>query len=105
MNEDIILLSEYCTHSCAEPDFVLQLAEEGLIATETHDDLPYILASQLHDLDLFTRLHYDLSINIEGIDVIHNLLGRMRRMEQELALLRRQLGAEPFEPENFFEEW
>ena len=27
------------------------------------------------------------------------------RMEQELALLRRQLGAEPFEPKNFFEEW
>ncbi len=105
MNEDIILLSEYCAHSCAEPDFIRQLADEGLIATEMHEDLPCIPASQLHDLDLFTRLHYDLSINIEGIDVIHNLLRRMRLMEQELSVLRRQLGAEPFCAEDFFEEW
>ena len=55
--------------------------------------------------DELTRLHYDLSINIEGIDVIHNLLRRMRLMEQELSVLRRQLGAEPFCAEDFFEEW
>ena len=84
MNEDIILLSEYCAHSCAEPDFIRQLADEGLIATEMHEDLPCIPASQLHDLDLFTRLHYDLSINsaLMGIDKTVEMIVELARIEE-----------------------
>lgn len=104
MDKEMILLSEYCQNSCAELDFIMQLEEEGLIATEMHEELQYIHCSQLRDLDLFTRLHYELSINIEGIDVINNLLSKMQRMELELSVLRRKLGVEKFAPENFFDE-
>jgi hypothetical protein len=44
-------------------------------------------------MEMFIRLHYDLNINIEGIDVIRNLLTKIELIEQELATLRRQLDA------------
>ena len=91
MEKELILLSEYCKNSRAELDFVLGLEREGLIEMEIRNNIKYLLLSQLEDMDLFTRLHYDLSINIEGIDVIHNLLSKMEEMEQELSVLRRQL--------------
>jgi len=92
MEKELILLSEYCKSSRAEIEFILCLEREGLIETETHDNTTYLLQSQLHDMEMFTRLHYDLNINIEGIDVIHNLLSKIEIIEQELAILRRQFG-------------
>ena len=36
-------------------------------------------------------MYYDLSINMEGIDVIHHLLERMEDMRHEMRSLRKQL--------------
>lgn len=104
MEKELILLSEYCERSQAEPDFILLLESEGLIETEIRDDAKYIQLSQLGDLDMFARLHYDLSINIEGIDVINNLLLQMRQMERELSILRRQMESSSFFDDDFFDE-
>lgn len=105
MENELILLSEYCERSFAEPDFILRLESEGLIETIMQNDLKYIPNTQLGNLELFIRLHYDLSINVEGIDVINNLLGKVRSMEHELNILRRRLDAEPFSIEDFFDEF
>ena len=90
MEKELILLSEYCKNSRAKIEFILHLEHEGLIETETHDNTTYLLQSQLNDMDMFTRLHYDLNINVEGIDVIHNLLSKIELIEQELLMLKRQ---------------
>ena len=46
------------------------LGEDGLIDIEVIDDTSYFPASQLNELERYTHLYYDLSINIEGIDAI-----------------------------------
>lgn len=104
MKKEMILLSDYCNKSQIELDFILQLEDEGLIETSTCNEGKYITFSQLSSLELFTRLHYDLSINIEGIDVIQELLQKMHKMEYELNVLRRQLNNESFFMEDFFDE-
>jgi hypothetical protein len=105
MEKELILLSEYCKHNHAELDFILRLEDEGLIKIEIHDEKKYLQESQLGDLDTFVHLYYDLSINVEGIDVIHNLLGKMRTMEQELSILRRQFGNDSLFSSNFLDEF
>lgn len=90
MEKELILLSEYCKSTNVESDFIMLLESEGLIITEEYDNDVYIDAEQLSDLELFKRLHYDLFINIEGIDVINNLLSRIQEMEQELNILKRR---------------
>lgn len=104
MENEWILISEYCNKSRVEPDFIFLLENEGLIVTEEHDNDKYIQISQLDDLELFSRLHYELSINVEGIDVIYNLLNKVRVMKQELNILRRQMDQHPFFSEDFFDD-
>ena len=48
-------------------------------------------ASQLYDVERYTRMYYDLSINIEGIDAIHHLLGRVESLQQEVNRLKSKL--------------
>jgi sensor c-di-GMP phosphodiesterase-like protein len=88
MNEELILLTDFIRSTEAEIEFIDLLEEEGLIQLIEREQTKYIQIEQLADLETFTRLHYDLYINIEGIDVIRNLLLRMREMETELKLLR-----------------
>lgn len=104
MDKKLILLSEYIENSRIEVDFILRLESEGLIETEVHGDDRYIQASCLSDLELFKRLHYELFVNIEGIDIINNLLNKIRSMERELSVLRREHDSGGIVFESIFDE-
>ena len=91
MNNDLIIITEYCEKSHTDPTFLLSLEEGGLIEVQIIDGERYLLSSQLNDLEKYSHLYYDLSINIEGIDAIRHLLDRMDTLQHELYLLRRQL--------------
>ena len=43
------------------------------------------------DVERYSRMYYDLSINMEGIDAIHHLLARMEEMQREIHSLRGRL--------------
>lgn len=101
MDRDLILIDDYCKNSSVEIEFIHSLEDEGLIVTQILDDVKYLDSSQLGDLEIFSRLYYDLSVNVEGIDIINNLLTKMRQMEPELAALRRQLGVTSFFEDEF----
>ena len=58
----------------------------------------YLPSSQLPDVERYTRMYYDLSINIEGIEAIHHLLDRVRGLQDEVRTLRNRLRLyEPFD--------
>ena len=91
MQTEWIIVSEYC-HKCQiEPSFIDLLQEEGLIEIRTEGDEHYLLVSQLPEVERYSRMYYDLSINMEGIDAIHHLLERMEGMRREMNSLRNQL--------------
>ena len=91
MQTELIIVSEYC-HKChIEPSFIDLLEEGGLIEVRTEGGEHYLLASQLPDVERYSRMYYDLSINIEGIDAIHHLLERMESMQQEIYSLHSRL--------------
>ncbi len=92
MRTDLIIISEYCQKSNTDPTFLISLEENGLIEIRTINGEQYLLTSQLRELEQYSHLYYDLSINIEGIDAIRHMLKRMERLQHELNQLRRQLG-------------
>jgi hypothetical protein len=51
----------------------------------------YIHPDKLRDLEKFMRLHFDLDINVEGIDVIHRLQERISQLQGELLALKNRL--------------
>lgn len=91
MQTELIIVSEYC-HKChIEPSFIDMLQEGGLIEVRTEAGERYLLLSQLPDVERYSRMYYDLSINMEGIDAIHHMLERIEGMRKEINLLRSQL--------------
>ena len=88
MQTDLIIVSEYCH---IEPSFLYLLQKGGLIEIDTVEGESYLPASQLYDVERYTRMYYDLSINIEGIDAIHHLLGRVESLQQEVNRLKSKL--------------
>jgi hypothetical protein len=67
------------------------LEEGGLIDIRMIEGEHYLELSQLGRLEQYSRLYYDLSINIEGIDVIRNMLDRMEAMQEEIDYLYSRL--------------
>lgn len=91
MESELIIIHEYCEKSHIEPDFLLSLEEGGLIDIQRIDGEQYLLATQLSELEKYCHFYYDLSINIEGIDVIHNLLERIEALQKEVTQLHKHL--------------
>ena len=91
MDTDFIVIKEYCQKSHIEPSFIISLEEGGLIDVQVIEGERYLPVSQLRELERYTHLYYDLSINIEGIDAIRHMLDRMNRRQEEVTQLRRQL--------------
>lgn len=91
MKTDYIILREYTQQTNLEPAFFIQLEESGLIDIQIIDGEKLFPSSQLTDLEKYARMYYDLSINMEGIDAIHNILNRMKELQSELYYLRTRL--------------
>ena len=75
MQTDLVIVSEYCQKCHIDPSFIILLEEGGLIDINITDGERYLFSSQLRDLEQYTRMYYDLSINIEGIEAIQSYAG------------------------------
>ena len=70
MQNEWIVISEYCDKCHIEPTFIDMLCESGLIDVEQEGGERYLPFSELPDVERYSRMYYDLSINMEGIDAI-----------------------------------
>lgn len=91
MEADLIIINEYCRKVNLEPSFFDLLEENDLITILIEEGERYFPSSELNDLEKYIRLYYDLSINMEGIDVIRNLQNRIQTLEERINLLHQRL--------------
>lgn len=91
MQNDLISANECCTIYNLEYSFINWLGEHELLKIIIVEEQPYIEASQLNELEKFTRLYQDLDINLEGIQAIAHLLKRVNYMNHEILQLKNQL--------------
>ncbi|MCO5237260.1 MAG: chaperone modulator CbpM [Chitinophagaceae bacterium] len=90
-SEDLITSEECCSYYNIELSFLQSLNEYGLIEMRSVEEKQYLPNTQLSELEKFIRLHYELGINMEGIDAIAHLLLKMKAMQEEVAELRNLL--------------
>lgn len=98
MNTDYIVVNDYCKKCHIDPEFIFLLDEGGLITISQMDNEAYLPISQLKEIEQYSRMYYDLSINMEGIDAIHHLLSRMEELQKQIIHLRNRLSL--YEDEN-----
>lgn len=87
----LISAKAFCAHHHIEFSFIQLLHDAGLIELNHSDEDDLLSPEQLDALEKMVRMHYDLNINIEGIDAIYHLLQRVEAMQRELGLLKNRL--------------
>lgn len=91
METELITISEYCVNYSVDPSFITALEESGLIVLTLIDDNKFIHFKQLVEMERFVHFHYDLQINIEGIEAIMNLLDKIKHLQHEIEVLKSQV--------------
>lgn len=89
--EDFIPLHTICTHYQVEISFIHELDEVGLLEIHTIEKVHYIHHDQIRDIEKMIRMHQDLNVNIEGIDVVLNLLHKVSDLQEELKQTQNRL--------------
>lgn len=89
--QELIAVHEFCTHHRVEVSFVQALVSSGLVEIVTLENTGYVNRDQLPQLERLVRFHYDMDINVEGIEAIHHLLEQIKAMQGELKTLKRRL--------------
>ena len=89
--EELIPVKDFCIHHNIEYSFISSLENSGLISIKSVKRSSFIHVDEMHKLEKFVRLHYDLDINLEGIETINYLLERIEEMQREIVNLRNKL--------------
>jgi hypothetical protein len=71
--------------------FFSSLNDIGLIQIITLEQIQWIPQEKITDVEKMIRMHHELNINIEGIDIAFNLLQRIDDLENELNALKNKL--------------
>lgn len=88
---ELISAKDFCLHHQIEVDFLQSLHQFGLIEITTQDENYFFDSEQVEEIEKIIRLHYDLQVNFEGIDVIQNLLHKMEMLQEEMTQLKSRL--------------
>lgn len=78
-----------------EITFFDSLEEAGLLKTVTENEVKYLLYDELELFERFANWHYDLDVNLPGMEVIHHLLQKMERLTEENRRLIQLLTEDP----------
>lgn len=88
---DLISISQFCKHHNIPISFLKSLNEFELVEIITTKEELYIQTTQISSVEKLIRLHYELDINIEGIQVVHNLLKQVESLQKEIVDLNNRL--------------
>lgn len=88
---NLISIPDLCFHYQIEISFFTTLSEMGLVEIKTIETISYIETEAIHDIEKMIRIHRDLDVNIEGIDVVLNLLQKMETLQNEVIVLNNRL--------------
>jgi len=87
----LIATETLCSQYEIEFSFVDALHQIGLLRVEIIEQHRFIHQDQIADFEKMIRLHHELDVNPEGIDVIFNLLEKERALQSEINSLKNRL--------------
>lgn len=91
MEKNLIAITTLCSTYEIESSFIDGLHKTGLIQIVIIEQEHFIHLDQIGDIEKMIRLHHELNVNIEGIDVVFNLLEKEKELREELIALKNRL--------------
>lgn len=89
--EQYIAADELCAHYNISVTFINTLHSYGLLEVNTIENKSFVDAGQLRELEKLIHLHYELDINMEGLEAIGHLLQKVELLQQEIISLKHRL--------------
>ncbi|CAN1519905.1 cbpM Chaperone modulatory protein CbpM [Flavobacteriaceae bacterium] len=89
--DNLILLKTVSSHYQVELSFFTHLHDLGLIEIEIREQSPYVQENQMQNLEKMIRMHHELEVNPEGIDVVFNLLQKIENLKKDLIATQNRL--------------
>tara|TARA_R100000951_G_C2558762_1_gene154911 strand:+ start:282 stop:578 length:297 start_codon:yes stop_codon:yes gene_type:complete len=90
-DNNLILIEHFCKNCDIDHSFLYALNEYDLIEIVIIEDQSYIHKEQVKNVEKMVDFHYELNINIEGIDAISNLLKQIDALQEELDRTKNRL--------------
>lgn len=90
-SKDYISIKQLCIHYNIPISFIHSLNDLNLIEIKHIKSIQCISETQINDIEKMMRLHYDLDINLEGIDAIYNLIKKIESLNEHILELRNKL--------------
>ncbi|MDL2142028.1 chaperone modulator CbpM [Flavobacterium tructae] len=90
-SKNLIHIKQFCVYHEIENTFITELHNYGLVKIILLEEDEYFQPEQLPTVEKMIRLHYDLKINLEGLDVIANLLSKIEGLQQNLTATQNKL--------------
>ncbi len=89
--QNLILIEKLCLHYKIEFSFFDALDNIGLIEIKTIKENKYLYQDKIGDVEKMIRLHHELNVNMEGIDIVFNLLKNEIQLKDEINKLKNKL--------------
>ncbi len=90
--QELIIVEVFCQEYQIETNLIHDLEDFGLIQTIVYKDNKYINKNELVFIEKVIRLHNELNINKEGIQVILDLVEKVNNLQTEVKYLKNRLG-------------
>ena len=89
--KDLISIQQLCANYDIPISFVNSLYEFELIEIVIKEDIQCVSITQIKNIEKMIRLHYELDINLEGLQAIFNLLNQVELLQEKLVQLTNKL--------------
>ena len=90
-SKNLIQIKQFCVYHEIEYTFITELYNYGLVEIIIQEEDEYLQPEQLPAIEKMIRMHYDLKINLEGIDAIYHLLNKIETLQQNLTATQNKL--------------
>ena len=88
---NLLSIAQFCNHYKVPVSFLKSLEEVELIEIIFCNEEACIQVFQIAEIEKMIRLHFELNINIEGLDAVNNLLNQIEYLKNENLELKNKL--------------
>jgi chaperone modulatory protein CbpM len=90
-NDQLIATETICVYYQVSEPFIDSLISIGLIESVIVSETKYLKIPQLNRIERMIRLHEELDLTPEGIEVVHILLEKIHAMNDEIRMLKNRV--------------
>lgn len=88
MEKTLFRVIDICKTNNIERTFIQELHNNGLIEIIIQEEQEFLEEEQVLHVERFSTWHYELELNVQGIEVVNNLIDKIEELQRELRLLK-----------------